>query len=295
VTGRDAEYDRFGPWVVEIGDEDPPPPLFLPHLTRTERALLSVKIPRKVTRREAHPGMDLYDYVVSLYEQDMVILERVEHDVRSRTIAYRDVRLLQIQEELLRGSIHLGVPEEPYDLPFNSVSSKTMRRLVDLVRDRYGRTSRSAAFTAPSPAIDELSFYFVRMLKAERQGGSEMQLLAAQPDRSLGSREAGLVRRILIGIVDKRLLESVHLSDGRELRVVDRGRPYAYRWQTVYGRRVTWIPIANITDIAWQDDAGHPAVATLVVKTSGGHGLWVFARDNPGLADYRELLAQLTG
>ena len=55
MTGRDAEYDRFGPWVVEIGDEDPPPPLFLPHLTRTEQALLSVKIPRKVARRRGTP------------------------------------------------------------------------------------------------------------------------------------------------------------------------------------------------------------------------------------------------
>ena len=60
----------------------------------------------------------------------------------------------------------LGVPEDPYDLPFNSVSSKTMRRLVDLVRDRYaGRNRPDHRIHSPDvPPLGELSFYFDRML-----------------------------------------------------------------------------------------------------------------------------------
>ena len=42
MNQRDPEYDRFGPWVIEIGDEDPPPPLFVPHLTRSEAPLLGL-------------------------------------------------------------------------------------------------------------------------------------------------------------------------------------------------------------------------------------------------------------
>ena len=94
MNQRDPEYDRFGPWVVEISDEDPPPPLFVPHLSRTDTPLLSVKIPRVISRRDARPGMDLYDYLVSLYEEDVVVLERQDHHVEARTIRYADVHHL---------------------------------------------------------------------------------------------------------------------------------------------------------------------------------------------------------
>ena len=38
------EYDRFGPWAVEVSEEDPMPRLFEPHVTRREVPLLSLKI-----------------------------------------------------------------------------------------------------------------------------------------------------------------------------------------------------------------------------------------------------------
>ncbi len=93
---------------------------------------------------------------------------------------------------------------------------------------------------------------------------------------------------VLFGIVDKRLLESAHLSDGHELRVIDRGRPFAYRWQTTYGRRETLIPLANISEVRW-DDADKRS-ATLTVATAGGENSWAFARDTDTKA-YRSWLS----
>ena len=57
MTMRDPEYDRFGPWIIEISEADPPPPLFRPYLTREETVLLSIKIPRKIDRRDAPPAL----------------------------------------------------------------------------------------------------------------------------------------------------------------------------------------------------------------------------------------------
>ncbi|RKX93863.1 MAG: hypothetical protein DRP59_01775 [Spirochaetes bacterium] len=59
------EYDRFGPCIVEISEEDPFPPLFLPYLKGDESSLFSIKIPRREERRNLEPGMNLYDYVLS--------------------------------------------------------------------------------------------------------------------------------------------------------------------------------------------------------------------------------------
>ena len=131
------EYDRFGPWAVEISEQDPTPSLFEPFVTRREVPLLSLKIPRHVERRDARPGMDLYDYLVSLYRDELVVLRRVDREVRSTTCRLDDVRLLRVTRCLLRGSLHLGLPDGPIDLPYNTVSDALMLRLVALIRERY--------------------------------------------------------------------------------------------------------------------------------------------------------------
>ena len=131
------EYDRFGPWAIEVSEQDPAPPLFVPYLTRPERPLLSVKIPRHLERRNARPGMDLYDYLVSLYDDELVVLRRVGREVSTDSCRLRDVQHLRVTRCLLRGNIHLGLPGRPHDLPYNTVSDDLMLRLVDLIRRRY--------------------------------------------------------------------------------------------------------------------------------------------------------------
>ena len=289
MNQRDPEYDRFGPWVTEISDEDPPPPLFQPHLTRAETPLLSLKIPRKISRREAHPGMDLYDYMVSLYEEDLVVLERIERKVEAHTIRYRDVQHLSLREELLRGTVHLGVPDRHYDLPFNTVSGDVMRRLVDIVRERYLPEQDALPVEVEPVEATELSFYFERLLRDEQAGDSGMQPIAAQADTAMGALEESFLRRVLFGLVAKRLLESLHLSDGRELRVIDRGQSYAYRWQSVYGRAETWIPLANITAVDWDwgPDETATTPVTVTISTGAGDLSWIFTPNNATLGHYR--------
>ena len=296
MNQRDPEYDRFGPWVVEIGDEDPAPPLFVPHLTRTEAPLLSLKIPRKISRREAHPGMDLYDYLVSLYEEDLVVLERVEREVSAHTIRYLDIKYLSLREELLRGNVHLGITGGHYDLPFNTVSGDIMRRLVDIVRGRYLPESEPLAIEIEPASAAELSFYFERLLRDEQADGSGMRPIATQANMGMGALEESTLRRLLFGIVAKRLLESLHLSDGRELRVIDRGQSFAYRWQTVYGRVETWMPLADITgsDWDWGPDEGATSPVTLTIRTAAGDLEWVFTPNNSALGGYRRFLTEVS-
>lgn len=296
MSQRDPEYDRFGPWVIEISEEDPPPPLFLPHLTRPDTPLLSIKIPRKVSRREAHPGMDLYDYVVSLYEEDMVVLERVDRQVKARTIRYGDLEYLSLRNDLLRGTVHLASAEGHYDLPFNTVSGEIMRRLVDLVRARYLPTREPLAVEIEPFESSELSFYFERLLRDELAGDSGMRPVTAQADTALGALEESPWRRLLFGIVDKRLLESLHLTDGQELHVIDRGQDYAYRWQSTYGRRETWIPLSSISesDWDWGPDGADAAPVTLTVRTGAGELRWVFTPNNATLGSYRRFLTTVS-
>lgn len=294
MNARDPEYDRFGPWVLEISEDDPPPPRFVPHLTRTEPALLSVKIPRLISRRDAHPGMDLYDYMVSLYEHDMIIWRRVEQDVSSETIRYGDVGFLHVTETLLRGNLHLATQRLAYDLPFNTVSRDVMDRVVDIIRARYQQAGEPIRDSVRAIVPTDLSFYFEGLLGRERETGSGMLPVASQADMAMRDQETSIWRRMMFGLVDKRLLESLHVCDGRELKIVGRGRLFAYRWQTVYGKDIRYVPVANIDTVEWLPDPQNRGVTKLVLQTSGGDCPYVFAQDNPTIESYRDTLRGLT-
>ena len=278
------EYDRFGPWVLEISADDPVPPLFAPHCGLADEPILQVKVPRQIARRDAQPGTDLYDYLVTLYGDEMVVLERDGKGVRERTITYVDIKQLTVQEDLLRGRLHLGLPEAPLTLPFNTVSSEVITRVAGIIRERYRPSTEERVAPPATKAGDALSFGFEHLLQQQRSADRHVVATLTQPQRSLRDTERSLWRRILFGIMDRRLLESMHLSDGLELHVFDRGRSYAHRWESVYGRRETFMPLANLTDVEWQ--AGGNGPSSLTISTAGGVNTWAILGRDEEAADH---------
>ncbi len=291
---RDPEYDRFGPWVIEITDEDPPPPLFLPYLTRSEEPLFSVKIPRKIERRNAHPGMNLYDYMVTLYHEDIVILERTDEEVQEHRIAYETIQFLCLREVLLKGTLQIGLPDRLFDLPFNTTSKETMRRLMGMVRQRYTAVEPVLPVAVAAPAGNgELSYYFDRIQAEQQTADPKYRLLASQADLAVASFESGPLRRLLYGAASKTLLESLHYCDGRELKQISRGRTFKYRWQNMYGTATYTTPLTNIQGTRWETDDTNMAVIHLLVETSAGEISHGFINDNPTLGSLRQFLVSI--
>jgi hypothetical protein len=60
----------------------------------------------------------------------------------------------------------------------------------------------------------------------------------------------------------------------------------------VYGREVSWIPLANIAHADWHDDP-RSVTTTLNVRTRGGERRWLFLRDNPTVPAYAAFLSRL--
>ena len=287
------EYDRFGPWVVEISDDDPVPPLFVSSITRSDPALLRVKIPRDIDRHATSPGADLYEAVVCLYEDDLVVHQRIGREVRTEACRYRDVQSLRVDHDLLLGRLQLSLPGHSFELRYSTVSSVLMTRLVELIRQRY------AIADGPMPAGEqltvsegELSFSFHRLLRRQLDAGSGMRLVAAQATVGVRSPQMSFTHRLAARLTDQRLLESMHLTDGRELLIIGRGRPFASWWQGNYGDRTSYIPLANIRGALWREDPRHAAIE-LSLETAGGTSIHVFAAGNPSIASYAAFLAAL--
>jgi hypothetical protein len=291
---RDAEFDRFGPWVIEISEKDPPPPLFVPFLTRKEEPLFSVKIPRKITRRNAEPGMNLYDYLVTLYKTDIVILERVGEEVREHVLSYVEIQYLSLREELLKGTLQVGLPGRVFDLPFNTTSAATMQRLTDMVRARYAAAERLVTVDSGAPgAVPGLSYFFDNLLTEELARQPRFQFLAAQPDAAVADLETNALRKFVVGAMDKTLMESLHFCYGRELKVISRGRTFKYRWQNIYGTARTTVPVGDVTGVRWEGDGSNAAVVHLQIETRAGGLSYGFLADNPLVEGYRRFLESL--
>jgi hypothetical protein len=286
---RDLEYDRFGPWVIEISENDPPPPIFVPYLTRTETPLLCIKIPRRIDRRDARPGMNLYDYLVTLYPDDLVILQRINEDVREHTFFYRDIQFLRYSEDLLKGTLQMGMRSAAFELRFNTVSNRIMKRLVAKMREWYCGEGRQEV-EASGGKVEGLSYYFDGLLFKGSMQEPQFHLLAAQANTSVGSYEPGRWRRNFYTLTGKTLLESLHLSDGRELKIVTRGQDLKYKWQAIYAKEFNYLPLENISGVHWQEDEGHTAVSHLIIETPAGPLSFAFMSDNASIPVYDRFL-----
>ncbi|MHB1490609.1 MAG: hypothetical protein ACYCTH_08940, partial [Cellulomonas sp.] len=146
---RTAEFDAFGPWVDEVTDVGGIPRLFRSHPIDLTSALLAIKIPRNISRRDADPSMDLYDHLIVVDETGVTILSRVvDPRVRAgavpappfttRVLTWSEVTGVTVSTEFVDGLLTLHTTGAAVTVPFNGSSVSTVDRLVALVRSRYG-------------------------------------------------------------------------------------------------------------------------------------------------------------
>lgn len=98
---------------------------------------MSIKIPRNIERRTASPGMNLYDYVLNMYENDFDIFRRDDESVIQNNFKYTDIFCIKISEILLDSTLMVFTKEYIYKFSYNTVSADVIRRIVRTIRDRY--------------------------------------------------------------------------------------------------------------------------------------------------------------
>jgi len=86
------------------------------------------------------------------------------------------------------------------------------------------------------------------------------------------------------------LLESLHLSDGRELKIISRGKTFKYRGQAVYGKEIHYIPVKKITAVDWKENQKNSGIIDLSLTTPGGIFTFSFMQDNSSVEPYKHIL-----
>ena len=292
VALRQKEYQRFGPWVTKVSEDDPVPPLFAPYVEDRDRVVMSFKIPRDIELRKATPSMDLYDFLVSVYDEQLVIHRRSGSKVSTRRLRYNEIQMIHLVEILLDGRLQLITAHNRVELPFNSVSKVQIDELVTEIRKRYLKnTGHPSAKVVKTNVTRGMSFFYQRLQRTFEADHPNFVLCAAQSDTAIGHAETSLIRRALFGIIGRSVNESLHYSDGQELIVAHHGRPFRSLRRS-FAQHTTYLPVVRLGAVTWEEESSNNAIVLLTLGTGFENVTLGFTKDNPDRHSYALFLSQ---
>lgn len=245
---RSAEYDAFGPWVVQVDSLDLVPPLYRDHPLDLERAVTVLKVPRNITRRDATPDMDLYDHLIIVGPDRLELLSRSASGYDVLTVEHSEVAAIDHGADLLDGWLTLfttggtekgapgssGAPRPALTLSYNASSEGIVDGLVATLRRLAlgaGRGERAAGVGGEAPGAG-LSLGLLDLGK--RDVGlvtAQHALVRAEPDvrvlgfharRTVTPRSRAMVGRVVDLVLPTTLQAGIVCASDGELHVLRR-------------------------------------------------------------------------
>jgi len=293
---KKAEYNAFGPWIIEITDQYPLPPLFIPYYKEDGIDLMKIKIPRDIERRNANPDMDLYDYVIGLYENYIYILERLENDVRETKILYDEIEGLENFEDILLGKLTIFLNDRKVVIPYNAVSRQIISSMMKIIRGRYiGKSYQK--LQSPYDHDKEKNIIketlYINLLDEMRADNEKFDITVIQPSVRLQRIKIGIRQKALQLLYREKLLGSLHLANKSEILVISRGNPFKTRKGDIYSRSYIYIPIEKLQSIILEKDDCFDNLQRLYLKTNKNTFMFYFDESNKESKDYYRNLSSI--
>ena len=242
------EYNEFGPWVSMINDSTELPPQFEHESELILSANYAFKIPRPIERRNAKPGMPLYDHVVAFHEAQLILLDRNENnEIKKTFIRLSDIVMIQSLQELLFGELIITTQEASFSIIYNPVSHDIIEKFVTDIRKLY--YDKPIRFD-----IDELDEHikihspiFKTILLSELTH-EHVKLVEYQPFIEL-VRQKTTAFSFFSDLINKPVLQdSIFLTNGKELIILSRVKEVKSEKDADYGYRKTFIPLEYIKE-----------------------------------------------
>jgi len=244
-----SEYDAFGPWIYEVDENHPLPPLFVPYYKEDSNCLMIIKIPRNIERRNAEPSMDLYDYVIALYENYIYMLKRIGKNIEESRFFYKDIEGIEDLRQILDGALTLYLKNTKLIISYNTVSSDIIMKFIKIIRDRYTELDfniKRDYYYDENLNIDNLYINLLRNIKSNDQ---DIQISAVQSSIPLKLVKGSITEMIEHFISGTILLNTLHLTNNKELIIITRGRSFNKNRLVNYDFSITYIPFNNLSSI----------------------------------------------
>jgi hypothetical protein len=238
-----SEYDAFGPWIQEIEAERDTPKRFRAACVSHHGARFLLKAPRRIDRRDARPGMDLYDAVLAVHDHGVSLMRLTGESVVTQDLVWSEVAALKSHIDLLVGRWTLMLRDGgALALEYNTVSSALMDNVTDFVRSHWIRRGEAPRAFESDPAVTVADEYFRNALDATRRSGPQpvVPIHVEPPNRFC--RDAANRRRLSTGVM--------FLDAPDELVIVNRDTPTRRFFQARYAANCVFVPYAGVTSFA---------------------------------------------
>ncbi|AFG38217.1 hypothetical protein [Spirochaeta africana] len=239
-------YDAFGPWVTQVTDQFTVPPVFDTAFTYSDDALLVFKIPRPVERRRLSPGTPLYDYLVALYEDRVLVLERNGNAAAAVTILYPDILAIQNSHDLLYSNLILHLRERTLAIPYNSVGQDIIDSCIGLIRDRFAVRTFPLNLEAVHLGAGTHNTFYHNLADRITRDDSNLRLIGCQPGAPVTLGISSLLHRLLPFTRERELQPTMLFCSQREMLLVERTQPMKKPKHADYGYVITCIALERI-------------------------------------------------
>lgn len=286
-----AEHYAFGPWILEVTDKKFLPPLFVPYYKGSNSFLILIKIPRNIDRRNAVPGMDLYDYVIGMYDDHIYLLERKEKAIEEINFSYDEIEGLENFIDLLLGRLTIFLKDRKIVISYNAVSKNIITELVKIIRSKYAIKSYENVRSSYNQNED-MDILYLSLLTSMKSSGDIINISAVQSSINVRTVNQSFFQKLLHSIFQKKLLPSLHLSNDKELLVLSRGKTFKYR-DAVYSYALTYIPIEKIQGIELIKDNNYDNLQRLEIKINDCTLIFYLDVHNKNAQNYYEHLRSI--
>jgi len=269
-----SEYDRFGPWIDQVKAREEIPPLYRDHPLDLDATRLVLKVPRNIDRRDATPGMDLYDHLAYLDEEGLTVLSRrIESSSRKVTVVrgydvtsmpYPDVAAVLHTENLLDNRLTVFTRDGmSLSFRYNASGRDSVGRLIATLRAEFAaltptaigaRLSETAA-RLPRPTetdleeTDPVFVYGIEEIAREHDGVVPWTCHARTPAVPRDDGLVGAFHKLTHAIAPVTLHGGIVAGDGVAVEVVGRREWLIRSRNAVYSRSRLTIPFGALEGI----------------------------------------------
>lgn len=291
------EYDGFGPWILPVRTADDVPPLFRPRNLDPAGAHMALKVPRSIERRDASPGMDLYDHLLLLDQDSLTVLSR-DTGFSGRGFTERRVLLTELagirdSVDLLAGRLVVATRDGAVlELTYNGSASDTVGRLVAALQEGFPTVGAGASGdTASAGVLGRDDVDLVGLLRDTRSGGGK--LLLAQPRRRVHPTSGPLAR--VAHLLSPATLHATLVCRGpRSVDVLGRAVPLARGRTPVRSLDRLSLPAAGVQLIEAGPRRGYAGVTDVVLGVGAARFVVPLNCDRDAAARLADALSRST-
>ena len=245
---RNTESDAFGPWITEIDSEALLPKLYAGVVDMAKNYDVLVKIPRDIERRKVVPGMDLYDYVLGVYDNELLIYKRVGSSVTQDSIKLEDIVSIEEICSILLGRLVIKTYHSKFEFEFSTVSLTVVTKLISIIRKYTNRNYADISLQLlPDTSIKSLDIFFTNKVNQMKYEEEKLHVLALQPSINLSYEEYSNFKKAYLRIMNGHLQSCLYLTNFSELIVLKYGKNFARINDSDYSFSITYIPFDKIT------------------------------------------------